>query len=102
MKHICIIIGLFIFAFSFGQEPKSEGEIEGLKLYPNPVIDGKIYIETLNNSPKKIVVFDILGTQVLETIVQGSELNVSGLNVGIYVLRILENNKMATRKLIIK
>lgn len=102
MRHLYFIIGLFIFSFSFGQGLKSEEEIVGLRLYPNPVVDGKIYIETFNNAPKKIVVFNVLGTQVLEVIIMGKELNVSELNAGIYVLRLMENGKMATRKLIIK
>lgn len=87
---------------SFAQESKSSGEIDGFKLYPNPVTNGKVYIATDAKAPKKILIYDVLGTQVLETTILREELNVSELDAGVYVLRIYEKNKMATRKLIIK
>ncbi len=76
--------------------------INGFSLYPNPVTDGVLTINTLNNADKKIQIFDILGKQVLSTNLKGRELNVSKLNSGIYILKILEEGKMATRKLVIK
>lgn len=102
MKGLCFIIGIFVCAISLGQETKNEIEIKGLKLYPNPVVDGKIYVETLYNAPKTILIFDVFGTEVMGVIIEGKELNVSKLDSGAYMLRIVENNKMATRKLIIK
>ncbi|MGB5821033.1 MAG: T9SS type A sorting domain-containing protein [Saonia sp.] len=102
MKHIYLIAFLFISSFAFGQQTQSRGDIEGFKLYPNPVTHGKVYISTAENAPKNILIYDVLGTQVLETTILGRELNLSGLDKGIYVLRVFENNKVATRKLIIK
>ena len=78
------------------------GEIEGFKLYPNPVSNGKVYIQTTLNAPKRILIFDVFGTQRLETTILRKELNVSNLVAGIYVLRVYEKDKIATRKLIIK
>ena len=88
-------------AFGFSQNQAS-GDIDGLKLYPNPVTNGKIFISTSQNGPKQIHVFDVLGTKVIETTILGKELNLSNLNKGVYIIRILEKNKMATRKLVIK
>lgn len=102
MKQLYLILFFFISALAFGQENRSSGDIDGLKIYPNPVTNGKVVISTPNNSPKKILIFDVLGTQVLETTLSGTELNLSYLDAGIYVLRIFEKDKMATRKLIIK
>ncbi len=102
MKHYYLIIFFFICATSFGQESKNGGEIEGFALYPNPTINGKVFINTADNAPKKIIIFNVLGTQVLETTILGKELNLSDLDAGIYVLRVLEKDKVATRKLIIK
>ncbi len=48
------------------------------------------------------MIFDVLGGKVLETTIRGSEVDLSNLDAGIYVLRVLEKDKIATRKLIIK
>lgn len=103
MKHFYLVALLFVCALGFSQEnAQGSADIEGFKLYPNPVTQGKVYIETKLNSPKKILVFDVLGTQVIETTLLGKELNLSNLDKGVYILRVFESNKIATRKLIIK
>ncbi len=103
MKNLYLVMLLFVCTLGFSQEnAKSSADIDGFKLYPNPVTQGKVFIETTLNSPKKILVFDVLGTQVLETTILGTELNLSDLAKGVYILRVFEKDKVATRKLIIK
>ncbi|PCJ95484.1 MAG: hypothetical protein COA50_09810 [Flavobacteriaceae bacterium] len=102
MKHLYLVLFFFICFAGFGQESTIGGDIEGFTLYPNPTTNGKVFINTANNAPKKIMIFDVLGTKVLETTILGKELNISDLDAGIYVLRVLEKSKVATRKLIIK
>ncbi|MCG2460669.1 T9SS type A sorting domain-containing protein [Flavobacteriaceae bacterium F89] len=102
MKHLYLITFLAVSSFCFGQDAKKGGDIEGFSLYPNPVTYGKIYITTAYDGPKRIMIFDVFGEKVLETNVRGSEVNLSNLDAGIYVLRVLEKDKMTTRKLIIK
>ena len=103
MKQIYLVILLIFTSFlSFGQDSKVNGDIEGFRLYPNPVTNGKAYINTAQNAPKKILIYDVLGTKVLQTTILGAELNLSDLDAGVYVLRIFEKDKVATRKLIIK
>jgi hypothetical protein len=38
----------------------------------------------------------------LETTILGKELNLSDLDAGVYVIRVFEQNLVATRKLIVK
>ncbi|WP_273568265.1 T9SS type A sorting domain-containing protein [Maribacter halichondriae] len=102
MKHLYLVIFFLFIAASYGQDSKPNSDIDGFKLYPNPVTTGKVYIQTAADAPKKVLIFDVLGTQVLETTILGSELNVSDLDAGVYVLRVFEKDKVATRKLIIK
>jgi hypothetical protein len=102
MKHLYVIIFFLFVSFSYGQDANANGAIDGFKLYPNPVTNGKVYISTSNNEAKKVLIFDVLGTQVLQTTILGSELNISDLDSGVYVLRVYEKNKVATRKLIIR
>ncbi len=102
MKHFYLLV-FFLFTFvCFGQDAKVNGDIEGFKVYPNPVTTGKVYISTLKNEPKKVFIFDVLGTKVLETTILGKELDIAELDAGVYVLRVFEKDKVATRKLIIK
>ena len=76
--------------------------IEGLSLYPNPVSNGKVYISTKNDFDKEIIIFDVLGKKVLQTMLSSRELNVSNLTSGVYIIKINEKDASATRKLIIR
>lgn len=102
MKQLYFVLFLFCCSFGFAQELKTDGDIDGLKLYPNPVTQGKVVITTASNAPKEVVIFDVLGTQVLRTNLRDKELDLSQLSRGVYILRVVENNKIATRKLILK
>lgn len=102
MKHLYLLFFFFITSYSFGQDSGNTGDIEGFKLYPNPVTQGKVYIHTAQNDPKKIQIFDVLGIPVLETTILGNQLDLVDLDAGVYVLRVFERNKVVTRKLIIK
>ncbi|MGB7393151.1 MAG: T9SS type A sorting domain-containing protein [Pricia sp.] len=102
MKHLYLVITFLFISFSYGQQAPASGDIDGFKLYPNPVTDGKVYISTNENSPKQVTIYDVLGTQVLQTQISGTELLIDELDAGVYVLRVYQNNRMATRKLIVK
>ena len=102
MKHFYLLALLFIALAARGQDTPTAGDIEGFKLYPNPATGGKVYINTSLNAPKKVLIFDVLGTKVLETTILGKELNLTDLDAGVYVLRVFEGDKVATRKLIVK
>lgn len=77
-------------------------EISGLKVYPNPVANGTLFIETAANAEKTVAIFDVLGKQVFNTTTADNAINVSGLNAGVYVVRITEEGKTASTKLVIK
>ncbi len=79
-------------------------QIEGLKLYPNPVTAGFFSIQTVNNDTKTLRIFDILGKQMIATEVEnGEKIDVSSLKQGMYFVKIKDSeNNTATIKLIIK
>lgn len=79
-----------------------ENEIEGFTMFPNPVSEGLLRINTQVNSEKTIQIFDILGKQVLLRTTKSEHISVSALNAGIYILKVTEQGKTATRKLVIK
>lgn len=79
-----------------------QNTIAGLKLYPNPVVNGTLFIETTANAEKIIAVYDVLGKNVLNTSTTENAVNVSSLRTGVYMVKITEEGKTATRKLVIK
>jgi hypothetical protein len=76
--------------------------IAGLKVYPNPVSNGTLFIESDLNSDKNVTIFDVLGKQVLNTTTSNNAINVSQLHTGIYMVRITEEGNTATKKLVIR
>jgi len=76
--------------------------ISGLKVYPNPVKNGNLFITSDNNDTKSVAVYDVLGKQVMNTTVSNNPINVAHLNAGVYIVKITEAGKTATRKLVIE
>ena len=107
--NMSVIVGNFNGSEQFTARSLSEltlrverNAIDGFILYPNPVTNGKLTINTFSNTEKEILIYNILGKRVLSTKLKGRELNVKKLTSGIYVIKILEEGKTATRKLVIK
>ena len=74
----------------------------GLKIYPNPVSNGKLYIASTSNLEKEVTIFNTLGQQVLQAKTNSEAINVSELNKGTYFVKITEAGVSATKKLIIQ
>jgi Secretion system C-terminal sorting domain len=113
MKKNYIYITLLAFLFSLStnaQESKDislssktqEQPIDNLNIYPNPVGNGKVYINSKSNAEKDIEIFDVLGKRVMQITITTKELNVNSLSPGVYIIKIKEGDQRATRKLIIK
>ena len=76
--------------------------IAGLKVYPNPVTKGNLFITSDSHASKQVVIFDVLGKQVVNTTVNDQPINVANLNSGVYIVKITEEGKTATKKLVIQ
>lgn len=79
-----------------------QNSIAGLNIYPNPVSNGTLYITSASNNEKSIAVYDILGKEVLNTTTSNNTVNVSNLTRGAYIVKITEDGKTNSRKLIIE
>ena len=86
-------------AISVAQETN---EVPGLNIYPNPVTQGIVYIATDSNQSKDIIIYDVFGAMKLRTTLDHDALYLQNLEAGIYVIRVTENNRTSTRKLIVK
>lgn len=80
----------------------AKNEISGLKVYPNPVTNGKVFINSAKSGVITATVFDILGKQLIQDEVANGFLNVSSLSQGVYLIKISEGTATSTRKLVIK
>ena len=79
----------------------AKNDIEGLKVYPNPVKEGKLFISSASSAVKTVAIYNVLGAQVLKKEVTSGLVDVSSLNKGVYVLKITEAGKTSTRKVVI-
>ena len=83
-------------------ETRAFNTIDGLTMYPNPSNGNTLYFTTSANAELDIQVFDVLGKQIINSKVLNNALNISNLNQGIYIVKVTEEGKTATRKLVVK
>ena len=78
--------------------------IEGFKTYPNPITDKEFTISSNSSYTKQVAIFSVIGKKVFATSFSGlkKNLDVSSINSGIYILKVTENGKTATKKLVIR
>lgn len=79
-------------------------EIPGLGVYPNPVSGNTFVLQTASSEEKTISLFSVLGKQVLTQKVRGARqaIDISGINTGVYILKVIEGDRTATKKLVIR
>ncbi|WP_291286977.1 S8 family serine peptidase [Flavobacterium sp.] len=77
-------------------------KIEGFVLYPNPVTEGKVHIESASASAKNILISDMSGKKVHTVKTEKTEINVSGLPSGVYIIKVEQDGNTAVQKLIVK
>lgn len=75
---------------------------ETLGFYPNPVNNGKIFITSKTNLDKEILIFDVLGKKVFQTVTSSKEVNINAIQSGVYIIKITEGENTTTRKLIVR
>ena len=71
-------------------------------LYPNPTKSGFVNITSTKVGAIQAQVFDVLGKQVLNSILANGLLNVSSLHTGAYIVNLSQNETSSTKKLIVQ
>jgi hypothetical protein len=79
-----------------------QNDIAGLSIFPNPVTNGTLNINSDANAERNVVLFDVLGKKVLNVTTSNNSINVGNINAGVYIVKITEEGKTATRKLVIR
>ena len=79
---------------------EAQNELENFSFYPNPT-NNKIYFKNLNNTAE-FEVFTIDGKKIKTLIIEGNNSVSFDLSSGLYLLKVTENEKSTTHKIIIK
>lgn len=88
-------------ATDFALSSSSFSQINGLKMYPNPA-KNNLFIETAINGDINVSIVNMLGKEVVNTKAVNNTVNVANLTSGIYIVKITEEGKTSTKKLIIE
>ena len=82
----------------------SNNTIKGFATYPNPITKNSFTITSNSSSKKEVAIFNVIGKKVLATNFSGTNatIDVSAISAGIYILKVMEAGKIATKKLVIR
>ena len=73
-----------------------------MNIYPNPVNDDFVTIQTPVNGMKYVEVFDITGKRLINTSLSADTLEVSSLSAGMYLIKLTVEGQSKTSKLIVR
>jgi hypothetical protein len=77
-------------------------DLDTFKIYPIPTNLGYVNISSRSNSKMSVLVYDLLGKEVINETLSNNQLNVSKLNSGLYIIKVAQDDAAITQKLIIK
>lgn len=80
----------------------NQNKADSFAIFPNPATKGYINITSLISGAKAVAIYDVLGKQVVNTVVTGERLDISSLNSGIYIVKISQDKTSVTKKLVVK
>lgn len=80
---------------------KEFGNISGLKMFPVPA-KNILNVTSDSFATKTVEIYNVLGTKVISSTVENGAVNISNLSKGVYVVKIKEEEKTATRQLIVE
>lgn len=79
-----------------------QNQIAGLKLSPNPLTGNVLTVSSNSDAEKAVAIFDITGKQVFKATTVNSTVNTGNLTAGVYIVKVTEEGKTATKKLIVQ
>ena len=82
--------------------PSQQTEKLEFKIYPNPLYQQALQIESDSDSPKEIRIYNVMGGLVYEIKTLENTLDLGSLNTGIYLFQLTQNNRTAVQRLVIQ
>lgn len=82
----------------------AENQVEGLSIYPNPVVYGSFVLTSKNFGDKEISIYNVLGKRVFRKTFDSKkiEVNTSSFDSGLYLVRVSEGANVSVGKLVIQ
>lgn len=71
-------------------------------VFPNPATNGFVNITSASQSQKEVYVYDVLGKLLIKQNLSGTRLNIQSLKAGVYILKITQDGRAETKKLVIR
>ncbi len=71
-------------------------------IFPNPVSNGLVNIQSQSNMLKNISIYDVIGRRVYIKNTTANQININNLKAGLYFVKVQQDGKIATRKLVIE
>ncbi|KQC32622.1 hypothetical protein AAU57_04240 [Nonlabens sp. YIK11] len=71
-------------------------------MYPNPATSGTLNINVTNGGSVDVEIFSTLGQRVVNQKAVTTSVNISGLNTGLYIVKLTQGEASQTRKLVVK
>lgn len=71
-------------------------------VFPNPASAGYVNISSASALQKDIEVYDVLGKRILSRSITGNRLEIGTLRSGVYILKITQENRTETKKLVVR
>jgi len=74
-----------------------------LLMYPNPVKYNKfVTIKSDKKLHENVLVYNILGKEILKQRLKNNQLDVTSLTAGVYIMKVVQDGRSIARKLVIK
>ena len=93
------------FTYTVGDDCSTAGlddlSLNSLKMHPNPA-SGIVKFATASSEVLSVSVYDLLGKEVMPAQTIQSELSITGLNPGMYFVRMEQGGNSLTKKLLVK
>lgn len=100
---LLLVFPLAVSAQYLQESPSGSAQTEvSFKLYPNPAYTDVVYIKTPQKGNKVVTIYDVFGKVVLTDQIRNQTLDISKLDAGVYLLKIVVGDTTMTRKLIVK
>jgi hypothetical protein len=79
-----------------------DNRIEGFRFSPNPSSTGYVQIFSQSQAAMRVTIFNVLGKNVLSGTLSNNKPYVSGLNAGMYLMRVTQGDASMVKKLVIQ
>ena len=104
MKQLLLLLFLMGTCAIFAQQNSETSErVEArFRLHPNPANEGFVFVESEYEGPKHIRIYDLFGKVVLEGRLDSNKLFLNALVPGVYMVQVRQQDRIATKKLVIR